>query len=68
MFSDADEVCEIVDVAKVFVIGERMKDIAFDSEIGDVVEKKEKKPSKKLKLHHRFVSPKLSVLSVRGLC
>jgi len=48
MFSGADEVSEIVDVAKVFIIEERMKDITLDTEVEKVVIEKNVKPSKKL--------------------
>ena len=67
MFSDTDEVCEIVDIAKVFVVEERMKYITFDTEVKKVVVEKNVKPSKKLKLDSCSVNHGLTFLTVRGL-
>ena len=67
MFSDADEVCEIMDVAKVFIIEERMKDITFDTKVEKVFVEKNVKSSKKLKLDSRSADHGLAFLTVRGL-
>lgn len=67
MFSDADEVCEIVDVAKVFIVEEMMKKITFDTEVEKAVVEKNVKSSKKLKLDLCSVDHGLAFLTVRGL-
>ena len=67
MFSDSDEVCEIVDVAKVFIVEERMKDITFDAEVEKVVVEKNVKSPKRLKLDACSVDRRLAFLTVRGL-
>jgi len=67
MFSDSDEVCEIVDVAKVFIVEERMKDITFDAEVEKVVVEKNVKSPKKLKPDSCPADRHLAFLTVRGL-
>ena len=67
MFSDSDEVCEIVDVAKVFIVEERMKDITVDTEVEKVVVEKNVKSPKRLKLDSCSVDRRLAFLTVRGL-
>ena len=67
MFSDADEVCELIDVAKVFVVEERMMDISDDTKTGEAIKIKSIGPEKKLKKSFGSVDSHLAFLTVRGL-
>ena len=67
MFSDSDEVCNIVDVARVFVVEERMKDITFDTETGEIVKEQEVNIAKKIKFRQPAISHRIGVLTVKGL-
>ena len=67
MFSDADELSELIDVAKVFVIEERMRDISYDTKTGKVTKIKITEPEKKLKKSFDAVDRRLAFLTVRGL-
>lgn len=67
MFSDADEVNEIIDVAKVFVVEERTMDISNDTKTGEVVKIKSIGPEKKLKQGIVSIDKRLAVLTVKGL-
>jgi len=67
MFSNPDDVCEIVDVAKVFIVEERMKSITFDTGTDEIIVEKKVKPEKKIKLDYSSINQHLSFLTVRGL-
>ena len=67
MFSDADGVSELIDVAKVFVIEERMMDISYDAKTGEVTKVKNIGPDKKLKQSMVSNDKHLAVLTVKGL-
>jgi len=67
MFSNGDEINEIMDVAKVFVVEERMINISDDAETNNLVEERRLKPFKKPKIHHDSTFKKLQLLTVRGL-
>lgn len=66
MFSDSKEVKEIMNIAKVFVIEERMIDIADEVEIDKAINKKISKLPKKLK-QSRHIDHRFTFLTVRGL-
>jgi len=67
MFSNSDEVSEIVDVAKVFIVEERMKDITFDKDGKKIILEKKVKSPKKLKLDSFSVDCSIPFMTVRGL-
>ena len=67
LLSDEDEMDEMANIAKVFVVGERMKHLKYDKKIKEDLKKKESAPSKKIHLLPEESYKHLPVFTVRGL-
>jgi len=66
MFSNSDEITEIVDVAKVFIIEERMKGLYCDTETKNIAKNRRNISSKKTNLQYNYGSRNIQYLTVRG--
>ena len=67
LLSDEDEMDEMANIAKVFVVGQRMKHLKYDKKIKEDLKKKESVSSKKVRLLPEESYKHLPVFTVRGL-
>jgi len=64
--SNQEEMTEIETVAKVFVVEERMIDLADELEKEKNISKPPEKPIKKINNNHNYYNTSLPVLTVKG--
>ena len=67
ILSDIDEINEIMDITEVFVVEQRMMDLAYQVDSKKIIKKTYLEPTKKSNIHQNKTNGRLQFLTVRGL-
>ena len=67
LLNDEDELNEMENIAKIFIVEQRMKNLSYIKIVKPTLEKKYSHSSEKIILNHNNYLKRLSLLTVRGL-